>query len=227
MGHKNISEVGIMLQSRLNSQRIPQKMIKDFAGTSLLDILLEKLVTSNVIPTENIFLSAYEPEIKAKAEKWGVEVFHRSEASANEEKSLQTICEWHDKMPYKYTVSFSGTQPLLKQSTMESFYTEFINSDKEGMYGVYEKKTHYWDKDGNKIEAMSENQRAFNTKFIDPVYEAGHCMAATRTDIIKDGYYISKDFPSKANLFIMSELEAWDIDEPWQFEVAEKLYETL
>lgn len=224
---KKKEDVCILVQARLNSTRIPQKMIKPFAGTTLLDIFFEKVVSSKIIPTENIILSAYEPEIKEIANKWGVNIFHRSEASANEELDPLVILEWHDKLPFKNMVSFQATHPLLKVETMEKFFLEYIKTDKQGLYGVFEKKTHYWNKEGVRIEGMSDEQKTFNTKYIDPIYEAAHCMTASELSLIKDGMFISKDFPSKANLFVMDELEAWDIDEPWQFEVGEKLYQAL
>ena len=67
-----------------------------------------------------------------------------------------------------------------------------------------------------------------NTKFVEPVYEAAHCLYASRMDIIKDGYWMDgKNYPPKPNLFVMSELEAFDIDHEWQFKVGEQLYENL
>ena len=115
------------------------------------------------------------------------------------------ILEWHTTVPYKYIISFSGTQPMLTQSTMETFFLDFINTDKEGSYGVFDKKTYYWDKDEKMLFNWPKGQRGFNTKLVDPIYEAGHCMAATRVDIIKDGYYIDTNIPPEPNMFIMKE----------------------
>ena len=224
---KRKEDVCIVVQARLNSTRVPQKMIKPFADTTLLDIFFEKVVTSKVIPTENVILSAYEPEIKDIGNKWGVQVFERSEASANEEHNMQLILEYYDKVPYEYMVTFGATHPLLKKETMEKFYTHYMNSDEEGFYGVIEKKNHYWDKKGDRISCMSAEQKAFNTKYIEPIYEAAHCLLGTRLSTIKEGRMVSKDFPNKANLYVLDEIESWDIDEPWQFEVGEKLYQTL
>ena len=51
---KNINDVCVIVQARLGSQRIPKKMIKPFAGSTLLDILFSKLTKSKVIPKDNI-----------------------------------------------------------------------------------------------------------------------------------------------------------------------------
>ena len=65
-----------------------------------------------------------------------------------------------------------------------------------------------------------------NTKVVDPVYEAAHVLYASRMDLIQDEKFMG-DFekPGGIKLFKMDELEAFDIDYPWQFEVGEMLYE--
>ena len=65
-----------------------------------------------------------------------------------------------------------------------------------------------------------------NTKAVEPTYEAAHVLYASRLDLIKENRFMG-DFESEGGikLFQMDELEAFDIDEPWQFEVAEVLYE--
>ena len=38
---KKIEDIAIVIQARLSSQRIPKKMIKPFAGTTLIDIFID------------------------------------------------------------------------------------------------------------------------------------------------------------------------------------------
>jgi len=223
---KNINDIAIVVQARLNSQRIPQKMLKPFAESTLLGILLEKLKTSRVIPKENIHLSVYEKELVALGTKHQVKVFPRSQKSANEEKDIKVIFEWYDKLPYKYVVLISACNPLLKIETVDMFIEAFLNSDKEGGFGVFEKKTYYWDQNGNSVTDW-KGLPAMNTKFVDPVYEAGHCLYASRMDIIKEGYWLDRNSPMDLELFKMDELETFDIDYEWQFKVGETLYREL
>jgi spore coat polysaccharide biosynthesis protein SpsF (cytidylyltransferase family) len=61
---KRIEDICILVQARLGSQRVPGKMIRPFAGTTLVDVLFEKLNKSTVIPKSNIYFSAYEDELK-------------------------------------------------------------------------------------------------------------------------------------------------------------------
>ena len=66
---KNINDICIVVQARLGSQRVPGKMLRPFAETTLVDILFEKLKSSKVIPLDNIYFSAYEDELKQVALK--------------------------------------------------------------------------------------------------------------------------------------------------------------
>ena len=221
---KKIEDVCILVQARLGSQRVPNKMLRPFAGTTLTDILFKKLKSSKVIPKNNIYFSAWEQELKDVAKKHDINVYHRSEQSANEDNSLQLIYEWHDKLPFKYVILVSACNPLLKIETIDSFVESFIHSDKEGGFAVFEKKTYYWDKDGKSITDW-KGATIMNTKVVEPIYEAAHCLYASRLDVVKDGYWMDTKSPPQPELFVMDEFEAFDIDYEWQFKLGEKIWE--
>ena len=63
-----------------------------------------------------------------------------------------------------------------------------------------------------------------NTKYVDPVYEAAHCLYASKMDWIGKGLWMDNKSPAEPELFIMDELEAFDIDYDWQFNIAELIY---
>ena len=220
---KDINDVLFIVEARLHSSRVHQKMIRPFADTTLLDLVLSKLTSIDLIPKSNLYLSAYEDEIKEVGNRHGVNIYNRSYESANAE-DLQTIKEWHDKLPFKYVVAINSCTPLLKPETIEDFITSFIKSEDEGSFAVFEKKTYYWNKEGKMITDWPKGQRMFNTKFVDPIYEAAHALYASRLDIIKKGFYITNKLPVEPPLFVMDELEAFDIDYDYQFKVAEQLY---
>ena len=120
----------------------------------------------------------------------------------------------------------SGCNPLLDITTIDNFIESFIESDNEGAFAVVEKKTYYWDKDEKSITDW-KGRSWMDTKYVDPVYEAAHCLYASRMDIIGEGYWMNSETPPNLKLFIIKELESFDIDNEWQFKVAEKLYKEL
>lgn len=227
---KKLDSVAIIVQARLNSQRVPQKMIRDFAGTTLFDIVLDKIIAAFPHSKDHIWASVYEDELVDIALKKGVNIFRRSNESANNDNSLQKIYEWHDKLPdnYKYVMLVSGCNPLLKPETIGNFHNQLINQKEENLFAVIEKKTYYWNKDGALVTPWPADQTIMNTKAVEPTYEAAHVLYASKLDLIKEDKFMG-DFqaPGGIKLFTMPELEAFDIDEEWQFKLGEKLYEKL
>ena len=133
---KNIKDVAIIAQARLNSERVPRKMIRPFAGSSLFDIGLKKLTESRIIPKENIFASVCEEELIKIANSHAVNIFKRSVESANNDNSLQKIYEWHDKLPYKYVIKVNLCSPLLRIETIDDFIEKFLWQESENLFGV-------------------------------------------------------------------------------------------
>ena len=224
---KNIDDIAFIVQARLNSQRVPQKMIKPFAGTNLFGLILDKLLDSEVIPSENIIASVHEEELFNEANTIrNIRTFERSYESANNDNDIKKIYEWHNKLPHKYCVLISGCNPLLSVRTIDNFVKQFVEQEEENLFAVFEKKTYYWNKEGALITPWPKDQTIMNTKAVEPVNEAAHTLYASRIDMIEDERFMG-DFtaPGGIKLFKMDELEAFDIDYPWQFEIGEMLYE--
>ena len=80
---KNINDICILIQARLGSERVPNKMLRPFADTTLVDILFKKLKKSTIIPSNNIIFSVYEQELKQVANTHGITIFNRSKKISN------------------------------------------------------------------------------------------------------------------------------------------------
>ena len=46
-----LDRTAFIVQARMNSQRVPGKMLRPFAGTNLFGLILDKLLESNIIPS--------------------------------------------------------------------------------------------------------------------------------------------------------------------------------
>jgi CMP-N-acetylneuraminic acid synthetase len=222
---KKLSEIAVVVQARLNSERVPQKMIRPFNDTTLFGLVLDKLKASK--HDLNIFASVHEEELVDIAAEKEINIYKRSHESANNDNSLQKIYEWHNKlqeMGYKYVVLVSGCNPLLKTETIDKFIEQFMSQEDENLFAVIEKKQYYWNKEGKLITPWPEDQTIMNTKAVEPTLEAAHVLYASKLDIIKDDRWMG-DFQKEGGikLFVMDELESFDIDYEWQFNVAELL----
>jgi CMP-N-acetylneuraminic acid synthetase len=225
---KQIEDIAFIVQARLKSERVPNKMIRPFGGSNLFGIILDKLLQSDLIPSENIIASVHEDELFEEANtKRNIRTFKRSYDSANNDNDLKKIYEWHDKLPHKYCILISGCNPLLSVSTIDAFVRQFVEQEEENLFAVFEKKTYYWDKEGALITPWPEDQTIMNTKAVDPVYEAAHCLYASRMDLIKNNKFMVDIQKENLILYSIPELEAFDIDYEWQFKLGEKLYEEV
>ena len=226
---KNLNEIAFIVQARLNSKRVPQKMIRPFAGDTLFGIVLDKLLDCKNIPNENIFASIYEDELIEIVDNKPISYFVRSKESAEEEDNLQLIYEWHDKLPakYKYVVLISGCNPLLQINTIDRFIEKFVNQQEENLFAVIEKRQYFWNKQGKMINDWPVGETIMNTKVIEPTYEAAHCLYASRLDTIKNNKFMVDFSKENLTLYTIPELESFDIDYEWQFKTAELLYEKI
>ena len=217
---KKLSEVLIVTQARLSSQRVPYKMLRPLGKTNLFELVLTKLKASEYLPDSNIYASVYEPELKQVAKNVGIQTYMRSSISASTEGDIKELYSWWNKLPFKYVVLVSGCSPFLKISTIDKFVKTFIEQEEESLFAVTEKKQYFFDKDSNLITPWPDGFKIMNTKFVDPTYEAAHVLYASRMDLIGKEMFMGDMSKGEVKLFTISEQEAFDIDYEWQFELA-------
>jgi CMP-N-acetylneuraminic acid synthetase len=225
---KNKNDICIVVQARLNSERVPLKMIRPFGDSNLFNIAIKKLLKSKVLPKENIYVSVYEDTLKDIAKDHGVNIYERSKESANNDNSLQKIYEWHNKLPFKYVIKLNACSPLLKTETIDKFLKTFLNQEEENLFGVIEQKDYFWDSKGKLITPWPSDQTLMNTKAVEPTYKGAHVLYASRMDLISQNKFMG-DFQKEGGikLFPMNELECFDIDYEWQFKIGELIYNSI
>lgn len=221
---KDIGRVCFVSQARLGSKRFPNKMIAPFAGSSLVEILCDKIRRSSFIPVDQFFFSVYEKPLVDAVERCGVSVYRRSRASAESEGPIEEILDWH-KLPYDFAVQISACNPLLTIETIDAFARAYVESDAEGLFAVIGKHNYFWNSEGDLITPWP-GSNFMDTKAVGVTYEAAHCLYAGRMDLLRKGVWMGET-PFRRNspaLFPIPELEAFDIDYAWQFRVADALY---
>ena len=141
---KEKKDVCVIIQARLGSQRIPRKMLRPLAGTTLTDIALNKIHKCTSFPNANFYFSSWEEELHQACKMHGLQIFERSEASAKSEGTpMATMYEWWDKLPYKYCVLISACAPFLKPETIDKFINHYLSSDSDGLFAVMRKKNYF------------------------------------------------------------------------------------
>jgi CMP-N-acetylneuraminic acid synthetase len=221
---KYLENVCFVSQARLESKRFPRKMIASFANSNLVEILCEKINRSLVIPREQFFFSVYEEELIEVVQRCRLNVFRRSKRSAESEGPIEEILDWK-RLPYDFAVQISACNPLLTINTIDSFARAFMESDHQSLFAVVEKRNYFWNSEGELLTSWP-GSNFLDTKAVGVTYEAAHCLYAGRMDLLRKGIWMGET-PFRKNapaLFPIPEVEAFDIDYPWQLQVAEALY---
>ena len=227
MSYKNINSVAFIIQARLSSERAPGKMLRPFGGSTLMDIALEKVSRSSIIPWSQFYLAVHEHELEATGRKHGCQLFHRSRRSMLSEGSpMSELYEWWDQLPFTYGVLISACMPLLTVETIDSFVRAYLASPADGLFGVRQRHTYFFRSDGTPISEPPPAGSLMNTKFVSPIYEAAHCLYAGRLARIGEGIWMG-GFAAAGDpeLFVVPDEEAVDIDTELDFTIAELLFQ--
>ena len=97
-----------------------QKIIRPFAGSSLLDIALRKIFDCKNLNKDNIYLGAYDKEIKDISQKVGVNIYDRSLESVSGDGTKKSLYEhvWH--INSDYCLEINACNPMLSSKTIDN-----------------------------------------------------------------------------------------------------------
>lgn len=223
---KNIEDVLFLIQARVCSQRVPRKMVAPFGDTTLIDLALNKVKSSQIIPMENFFLSVGEKDLIDVGHKHSVNIFQRSPRSVGSEgERLIELYEWWDQLSFRYAVLINPCAPFLTISSIDSFIRYYLETEATGLFGVVAKKNYFWNERMGSVTDWPKDLQAMNTKSVGITYEAAHCLYAGKlSDIGKNIWMGTFRNQRDPELYRVNEQEALDIDYPWQFELCEALY---
>lgn len=231
---KTLDNICFVVNARLGSSRLPGKMLRPFAGTTLFELAVDKIIQSK-FPEEHLRLSLYDDALKEIAHNKGISVYHRSEDSVRQDNctatafTLPEVFEWWAdlKEEYEYYFLLHACCPLLKVSTINSFVDEFLSSDSDGLFSVIEHRRFFYRKDSSIINDYTGSEEAkitFNTKFVEPIYSAAPLRAGRLSDIGQHIYMGSFTQNNDPPLWVIPHDEATDIDYLEEFVRAEKMY---
>jgi len=224
---KRLEDICFLIEAKSNSERLPGKIFKKFSQTTLLDVAINKFLSSPAIPNNQIYVAGHGEEVLDLASKYtNINLFKRTDNSVSDSATIRQIYEIFDHIRHPFFVEINACCPLLSVNTIDKFVEEYLQSDHNGMFGVVKRRTFYWD--SNKAP-LKECTPHLDTKKANVILEAAHCLYAGSTDDIKNnihmGSFLHKGDP---DLFIIeNEGECWDIDYDWQFKIAEKMFENI
>lgn len=227
-----MTQIASVIVVRKGSKRLPKKMHADFGGCTLLEHKLRQL--SDVKSITQIYVGSDDEDIIPVVKKYGAIFCRRPDEFCDEVSSTP-----NDMI--KNMLSFFGsdlvlwnhiTNPLCTAETYEAAIQQYLKMDQtryDSVVGVSELTSHFWYNNCRPIrpEVVPLNFSLLDTKHkvareIPHVYnQNGSIFIRPYTEMAKDGRFLGYS----PNLFKMTEIEGWDIDEEWQLDCARAMYQ--
>jgi N-acylneuraminate cytidylyltransferase len=213
-----------LLPMKGNSERVPNKNMKDFDCFPLYHAVVKSLLDSKYIECVVINTDSEIIEKDAK-EIFGdkIIIINRPIEIQGDFVSMNDIIAYDlSKLESEHFLQTHSTNPLLKSETIdkaiEKYFTGLENFD--SVFGVTKVQTRFYDKNA---KAINHNlNELLRTQDLEPMYEENSNFYIFSKESFKEAK--NKRIGLKPQIFEVNKLEAVDIDEPEDFIMAELLY---
>lgn len=214
-------DCSVVINARVDSTRLPRKLLRTFNGTTLLDIALEKISNLDV-PFK--FLAACEIDIIDIYRKYDSDIYllNRSSASVQKGRLSQHITFAHYRdIPTDYIMVINPCAPFVKLETYQSALIDFGERQAKTMTSAKEHTNIFVD--GN-FDPINPHGKVVSSQGNKTIYEMSHLFHIFNKEFfLKEGYFwtYSRNDPY---YFIVDKSESCDIDDLLDFRISECLH---
>jgi len=216
---KDIKDISVFLNVRAASTRCDNKMLRPFAGSTLVDICLEKL--EGLAPID-IYYGAYEDELMERAAKYDfLKVFRRSHESAHSHNDASKIFEILNHIKTRWVLWINPCVPFLKMDTVQRAIDTFLSIDNNSLTSVKKMQGWFYNTDG---EPLTNIKNRIATQDSDFLYEVAHAFHIYEREFMLKHQEPWTNQKGDPYLFPIPFEESYDIDTEEQFHIYESLY---
>jgi len=212
-------KVKALVAVRSGSQRVQNKNIRPFAGSSLLEIKLAQLL--NIRNLDGVIVNSNDDRMLQIAEKMGCETVKRDEYFASNDVSMSEVYKnMAENFNGDIIVYANVTNPLLKSYTIEKAIETYMmkSEDYDSLNSAHLIKEFLF-KDGLPINYKLEKQP--RSQDLPDIYALNFAInIIEREKMIECKNVVGK----RPYIWGIDEIEATDIDNPIDFEFAEYVY---
>lgn len=216
-----------LLPMKGNSERVPNKNLKDFCGQPLYHKILDTLLDSKYI--DEVIINTDSDRIMGDVKSNYIEkvtIHDRPNEIIGDFVSMNKIIQYDiDKVEADLYIQTHSTNPLLQSKTLDEAIEKMLNNNGEcdSMFSVTKVQTRLYDEKGN--PSNHNPQELIRTQDLTPLFEENSSFYIfTRQSFKESG---GKRIGAKAQMFEMDKVEAIDIDQIQDFIIAESLYKLL
>jgi CMP-N-acetylneuraminic acid synthetase len=212
-----------LLNARSQSTRLPRKLLLPFAGTTLIDIALEKLDRMDFL--EHRYLGAAEEEFVAKAVPFSnIEILRRdANAVVPGYNDHRKVYAHYAKVEADYIFWINACHPLLSIDSVQRACDEVQSTGFNSYTSVIPTTDWIFDASG---EPVTNKQASMLSTAHSPVfYKVAHAFHIFRKDFFLKDYVpwtLTRNDPA---LVLIPSDESYDVNDRMEFDIAEAAYE--
>ncbi len=213
-----------LLPMKGNSERVPNKNMRNFDGAPLYHAVMKSLLASKYI--ENVVINTDSDIIAKNAkETFGdrIIIIDRPKKIQGDMVSMNEIINYDlTQLEGEYFLQTHSTNPLLRTETIDKAIEKYFEGlgKFDSVFGVTKVQTRFYDKDAKPINHNPEE--LLRTQDLEPLYEENSNFYIFSKEAFANAG--KKRIGLKPRVFEVNKLEAVDIDEPEDFKLAELLH---
>jgi CMP-N-acetylneuraminic acid synthetase/NAD(P)-dependent dehydrogenase (short-subunit alcohol dehydrogenase family) len=214
------------------STRVPGKNYRDFNGLPLFQVILNTLLSCNIIQTividtnselvKGIILDKYSCNSN-------IIIYDRPEdlwaGDVPTNVLLENVIKDLELYNYDFFLQTHVTNPLLSINTINKCIETFIEKQKDGfdsLFTVKKLQTRLYTKQNNKIFALNHNpEELIPTQDLEPIYDENSCVYIFTRDVLFKKHHRIGFNPY---IYVMNDIESSDIDTETDFLIAKSLH---
>ena len=216
-------QIHVLLPMKSHSERVPNKNVKNFCGEPLYHAVLTVLLQSEYI--DNVIINTDSDIIKEDVLKnfERVVISDRPKEIQGDFVSMNDIIAYDlRKIDGEHFLQTHSTNPLLQSSTIDSAIKTYLKNlnQFDSLFSVTRLQTRLYWRDGSPIN--HNPNELLRTQDLPPVYEENsNFYIFSKKSFVDAG---ESRIGLKPQMFEINRLEAVDIDEPEDWEIAEFFY---
>ncbi len=214
--------ISVIINARLQSTRVPKKLVRPFAGTTLIEIALEKLNQMDFF--ENRYFAAAEEALFHYVDLFPhVELLKRPPEAVIPGFNDPKIVHGHYlQIPSDYIFWMNPCHPLLSIETIKKSFDYFQSTDHPSYTSALRTQEWIYDMDGTPITNPDANM--ISTHHSPYYYKVAHGFHIfNKAHFEKTGILTPKKKNDPHFIEIPVE-EVFDTDTPLEFRIAELMY---
>ena len=216
----DMKKIVAIVPMKLNNQRLPQKNTKAFTnGKPLCYYILSTLLKIEKI--DDVYVYCSNEEIK-KYIPSGVKYLKRSESlDQNTTKMNEILKAFAKDVPADIYVMTHTTAPFISKESIEKGLDAVLSGEYDSSFAAKKLQDFLW-KDGKPFNYELDNIP--RTQDLEPLYEETSGFYIYNSSVITS---LNRRIGEKPYIVEVNEIEAVDIDEKEDFQIADAIYNSL